>query len=406
MRILFLTISYSDEQRISFYEDLLQEFVSNGHNVSVACAVERRTGKETNLKKIRGIDVLQIRTGNLTGNVGLVEKGLSTISIDNCFKKSISRYFQNIDFDLIIYPTPPITLAGTVKYLKNKTGASTYLLLKDIFPQNAVDLGMMSKKGVKGLIYCYFRAKEKQLYQVSDYIGCMSPANVNYLLEHNADIDSAHVEVCPNCVKPIPLNFSEFTKDEVRNKYRIPLDKTVYLYGGNLGKPQGIDFVLDCLEACSQLKDAFFLIIGGGTEAEKIKTFINDHKVPNAMILGALPKDEYEGMVRACDVGLIFLDNRFTIPNFPSRILSYLQSSLAVLVAADHATDMGDIAVSNGFGWKCYSDDIQSFVEAVRESSNCDLRAMGEAGHQYLLENYDVNNGYKIIAKHFENAIL
>lgn len=404
MRILFLTISYSDEQRISFYEELLQEFATNGHSVSVACAVERRTGKETALKKIRGIDVLQIRTGNLTGDVGLVEKGLATISIDNCFKKAICHYFQDSNFDLILYPTPPITLAGTVKYLKNKTGASTYLLLKDIFPQNAVDLGMMSKTGVKGFIYSYFRTKEKRLYQVSDYIGCMSPANVKYLLDHNAYIDSAHVEVCPNCVKPKSFASTELTKDEIRNKYRIPLDKTIYLYGGNLGRPQGIDFVLDCLEACSQLNDAFFLIVGGGTEAGKIKSFINDHEIDNAMILGALPKDEYEGMVRACDVGLIFLDNRFTIPNYPSRILSYLQSSLAVLVAADHATDMGDIAASNGFGWKCYSDDIQSFVDAVRESSTCDLRAMGEAGHRYLLENYDVSNGYRIIARHFENA--
>ena len=95
------------------------------------------------------------------------------------------NYFADIKFDLILYSTPPITFYKAIEYVKKRDGAKTYLLLKDIFPQNAVDLGMMSKTGLKGLIYKYFRKKEKKLYAISDKIGCMSQANVDYVLKHN-----------------------------------------------------------------------------------------------------------------------------------------------------------------------------------------------------------------------------
>ena len=62
-----------------------------------------------------------------------------------------------------MYSTPPITFCRAVDYVKKRDNAQTYLLLKDIFPQNAVDIGMMSKQGIKGILYKFFREKEKRL---------------------------------------------------------------------------------------------------------------------------------------------------------------------------------------------------------------------------------------------------
>ena len=402
MNILFLTISYSQDSHVSFYEDLLQEFVAHGHEVHVACASERRDCVRTCRSNVRGIDVLRIRTGNLTGDVGIVEKGMATIGVDGRFKRAIARYFEGIVFDLIIYPTPPITLAGTVEYLKRKTGAATYLLLKDIFPQNAVDLGMMPRSGIKSAVYRFFRKKERRLYRVSDYIGCMSPANVSYLLEHNEGIDSSIVEVCPNCIKPRSYGaLSVQASSMLKGRYGIPEEGTVFLYGGNLGRPQGIGFVLDCLRSCSHQKGAFFLIVGGGSEADRIRRFISDNEISNAAIIDSLPKEEYELMANLCDVGLVFLDHRFTIPNFPSRMLSYLQAGLPVIVCSDPCTDMGDIAEENGFGWKCSSDDSRQFACIVAGAMIANLAEMGMRGRRFLEENYDVRKGYEIIMAHF-----
>ena len=402
MKVIFLSISYSENDHISFYEELLQEFVANGHEVFVACASEKRKERDTGISDERGIHVLRIKTGNITGNVNIIEKGISTVMIDNKFQKAIAQYFSTEQFDLILYPTPPITLVGTVAYLKKKSNAVSYLLLKDIFPQNAVDLGMLSTTGIKGIAHKMFRNKEKKLYRISDYIGCMSPANVKYVLKHNEFINTEKIEVCPNCVK---LLNDEHTMEEhmdIRKKYQIPIDKKVFVYGGNLGKPQGIDFFLSCLDAVKDIKDAFILVVGGGSEADKIKQFMSEHNISNAMLLNSLPKTDYELLADACDVGLVFLDYRFTIPNFPSRVLSYMQRSKPVLVASDPNTDMGKIVTENGFGWSCISNDTKKFVTCIETALSSDLEKMGAAGRKYLENNYSVKKGYEIIMKHFE----
>ena len=67
--------------------------------------------------------------------------------------------------------------------------------------------------------------------------------NVDYVLKHNPDINPEKVEICSNSVEVVDMSVDEKTRDEIRRKYDIPLDKKIFVYGGNLGKPQGIDSV-------------------------------------------------------------------------------------------------------------------------------------------------------------------
>lgn len=67
------------------------------------------------------------------------------------------------------------------------------------------------------------------------------------------------------------------------------------------------------------------MIVGSGTEFSKVQTWFTTNTPGNALLLAGLPKNEYDQLIQSCDVGLIFLDRRFTIPNFPSRMLSYLE---------------------------------------------------------------------------------
>ena len=261
---------------------------------------------------------------------------------------------------------------------------------------------MLSKTGFKGIIYKIFRNKEKKLYKISDYIGCMSPANVNYVLNHNDFVKKEKIEVCPNCVKLLNDTHTTEEHKSIREKYGLPLDKTIFVYGGNLGKPQGIVFFLSCLKEVKNVDEAFMLVVGGGSEASKIKSFINENSINNAMILDSLPKQDYELLTDACDVGLVFLDYRFTIPNFPSRILSYMQRSKPVLVASDPNTDMGQIVEKNGFGWCCLSNDSYQFLKCVKSALSEDLKIKGIASRKYLEDNYSIEQGYEIIMQHFK----
>lgn len=403
MNILFLSIALQKTDEPGMYESLMREFVVNGNVVYATVAVERRTEKNTELSEYQGMHFLEISTGNITGNVDLLEKGIATVTVDRLFKKAISKYFTDVHFDLIIYHTPPITLVETISWIKKRDNAKAYLLLKDIFPQNAVDLGMMCNSGLKGLIYRYFRWKEKKLYRVSDYIGCMSTANCRYVIEHNPEVNPEKVEVCPNCVAVPEEPAWNRNNLELKKKYGIPADAKVFIYGGNLGKPQGIPFLIQCLEREKDNEKAFFIIVGSGTEYKKLQNFMETVKPKNSLLLSRLPKEEYRQLANQCDIGMIFLDYRFTIPNFPSRLLSCLAAGIPVLVATDTATDVGSIAEENGFGYWCKSNDVEGFHNAVQKMLNSNQVVMGQKGWRYLIKNYTTKASYEIIMKHFKN---
>lgn len=391
LRILFLTLlDFSSYLERNIYCDLLREFIKHGHEVYCISPSERKTGVKTHFEENGRL--LKLKIGN-TQKTNILEKGISTIMIEPQFVLAIKKHFANIKFDLVLYSTPPITLANAVNYVKKRDNAKTYLMLKDIFPQNAVDLGMMKTEGIRGCIYRYFRKKEKKLYNISDRIGCMSQANVDYILEHNPEVVRDKVEICPNCIEVQDMSLTKQERDEMREKYGIPKDKTVFVYGGNLGKPQGIPFIIECLKTQLKNDKAYFLIVGDGTEYYKLQDFFNKVKPANMKLMNRLPKEDYDRMVAACDVGMIFLDYKFTIPNFPSRLLSYMQAGLPVLACTDCNTDIGKVIVDGGFGWWCESIDPFKFVDIIEKILSAN-DFDGQKSWKYVNDFYNVQNIY------------
>ncbi len=400
MKILFLSISgFNNIEDKGIYTDLIRQFRDNGHQVYVVSPREKRLNKPTQYVIESGVHFLRVKIGNITQN-NFIEKGISTLLIEGQFLRAIKKYFKVAIFDLIIYSTPPITFEKVIRFIKKRDNAKVYLLLKDIFPQNAVDLNMFHKGS---FIYKYFRAKEKKLYKISDFIGCMSQANVDFILGNNPNINSNKVELCPNSIEVLMIDRDENRIKQIKNKHNIPSDKTVFIYGGNLGKPQGIDFLIQCLKENKLNDQAFFIIAGSGTEFNKLKHFFDMEQLTNARLLEELPRDEYEILATSCDVGLIFLDHRFTIPNFPSRLLSYMQASMPVLAATDCNTDIGQVMEHGHFGLWCESNNVEQFNQKVNQLFDPQLREiMGINARTYLEQNYTAKHSYEIIMKHFK----
>lgn len=404
MNIIFLTIVriVNIEER-GVYQDLIRKFRDEGHHVYIVCPCERKLGIKTHVQEIHGVHILNVSTLNLL-RTNIIEKGIGMLLLESQFKKAIKKHFKEIEFDLITYSTPPITLTNVVKYLKkHNPRALSYLQLKDIFPQNAVDIGLFS---TSSLFYKYFRKKEIELYRYSDCIGCMSPANVEFLLKHNQEIDANKVEVAPNSFDLKKIEEKEIkvvnSRIEVRKKFGLPENTPIFIYGGSLGKPQGITFLIKCLGSNAYREDCHFLVIGSGTELPKLKDWFKNSKPKAVTVMDGVPKDDYNQLVSACDVGLIFLDHRFTIPNYPSRILSYMENRMPVICATDVNTDIGKIAEENGYGYWCESVKPEDFTSLVDKMLSADRKAMGERGYEFLKKNYLVENTYSAIIKHFK----
>ena len=412
MTILFLTIgSFNNLEAGSIHIDVVKTLARKGHMIYVACTNPQQDVERIVMEQCQGVNILRIKTRSVKKNTNLVRKGLATILLERAFINAIKQCLSDVKFDLVLYHTPPVTFEKVVRFIKKRDRAASYLLLKDIFPQNAIDLGMMSKQGLKGMVYRFFRKKEKNLYLASDYIGCMSPANVKFLLENNSYLSPERVEVAPNSVelKETGLDASQarakqkIERKYIRSKYNIPKDKPVFIYGGNLGKPQGVEYLISCLDAVKNRNDCIFVIVGNGSEFPKIQQWYEQHRCEAVPVMHSLPKNDYDMLARSCDVGLIFLDHRFTIPNYPSRLLSYLVAKMPVLCATDPNTDIGRIAEENGYGYWCESVKTEDFIALVDKMLRSDLTAMGNRGFDFLCNNYLTEHTCDAILKHFEN---
>ena len=401
MNVLFLTLmEINDFSQTGIYPDLINEFAKNGHDIYVVSPCEEKNkNKYQLLREKEHVHLVSALIPDYFG-VGLIQKGYASLVIGKRYIDAINKAIPTVKFNLILYSTPPITFVSVIEKIKKRDNAYAYLLLKDIWPQGPIDIGALTTTGIKGIVTRYFRKKERKLYSISDYIGCMSGNNCRYLIDKSG-IDESKVEICPNSVKlreTIVIN-----KESVRRKNGLPIDKTIFVYGGNLGVAQGIDFLIKCLAENEKKEDTFILIIGSGTEFSRIYRWVEENRPKNSILMTALPHEEYIELMAACDVGLIFLDHRFTIPNFPSRLLSYMEGKMPVLAATDTSTDIGQVIEAGRFGYWCESNDVQAFVDLMdRFSDKSERELMGSNAFNYLKTHYDVAQAYETIIAHVE----
>ena len=391
--VIFLTLSrISSINERSIYSDLLRVFKQNGYKITIISPVERKLKINTNLRKTDSIYYLEVKTFNIQKS-NFLEKGLGTLLISYQYIQAIKSHLKNKEYDLILYTTPPITFFPVIKFLKNRYNAFCYLLLKDIFPQNALDLKIISKNS---LLYHYFRRQEKNLYNISDCIGCMSKRNYDYILDNNNYINKNKVEINPNSIS---------IRETEINKHLVKTNKLRIIYGGNLGKPQGIKYLINAIKSCICLTDVEFFIVGNGTEDYLIKEWIKNDKPSNVLYFEMLPKNDYDKLLENTNIGIICLDKDFTIPNYPSRLLSYLEYKIPVICLTDKNTDIGIDASENGYGFWCLSDDTDSFKNFILKFQNNPeiITKMGENAFNYLKNNFDVINSFNIIEKHIKH---
>ncbi|MBO4374594.1 MAG: glycosyltransferase family 4 protein [Lachnospiraceae bacterium] len=416
MRVLFLFQTFSFE-RSTIYLDLIEEMRDRGHAVTVIAGTTDRELPD-GLHKEDGVDVVYLKLADQFG-AGKIKKGLIQLYMAPLMIALIRKYLWKKKFDVIAYPTPPVTLAPVVKKCREHFNCITYLMLKDIFPQNAVDIGLMSKDG---LAYKYFKKLERVLYENSKKIGCMSEGNIAYLKEHEPWIPDGVIEYFPNTVKvkedrgdrgtvllsPSGQNRSDVSDDQKETKGPSPcLPCLRFMFGGNMGKPQGIGFLLEGIKKAAdvpELKDICFDFIGDGTESRKIEEFIEKNGLKNLTYRRGVDRDTYEEILKGSDIGIISLSEEFTIPNYPSRILSYMQLAKPVLAITDRVTDMKDLILEKAScGWWTPSGDAESFIETLKAILNekASLQQKGLNGRKYLEENFNVKLSANILEKSY-----
>ncbi len=402
MKILFISSDYPRPEKSSnIYTDLAKEINNQNHIIKVVVTEEKKNIAKTTLFEENGVPVLRVKTGNIY-EVGFTEKTITFLTLSRNLINGINKYFSGETFDLILFQSPPVTFNKVIKWATKKYNCKSYLILKDIFPQNGVDIGLYSKLSP---IYLYFRNQEKALYKISDYIGCMSKGNVDYILAHN-NLKKEKVEIFPNCeiIEKMPT-LSLINKNKIRKKYGLEKNDVVAIFGGNFGKPQGLDFLLEILNEYKYSKNIKFVLIGRGTEKHRIFSIIKEKNYKNVFTFNFIPRKDYDTLTLSCDVGLIFLDKRFTIPNFPSKTLSYFKNSLPIMASIDKNTDYSRMLEATDAGFWVENGDLKAFKNKFKLlTGDAKLRTkMGKNGRNYYEKECDVKKFVKLLEKCVED---
>jgi glycosyltransferase involved in cell wall biosynthesis len=397
MNILFLFISYpEDANSTNLTKDLSDEFNRQGDNVYVATIRERKLNLETQISSENGINVLRIKNGNMFNNISKFEKLYTMITMNKNILKQIKKYWGDIKFDLIVGTTPYMANAKLINGLKNHYHCPSFLILWDIFPQNAKDLELIKSK----LIFNFFKKQENKNLKSFDYIGCMSQGNIDYVRKNYDFIDKKQLYLFPLWSKIKKLEFLD--KREIREKYHFNNDDFILVFGGNMGKPQSLTNVINLASQVQEYNEIKFLFVGQGTEVKSLKKQLKELKLLNVIFKDFIPREEYEKLIFSCDVGILSLDKRFTIPNFPSKSVDYLKLGLPILASLDKCSldDYGYL-LENVIkaGLVCEATDTTKYKDNLLRLFNDKklYKKLSKNGRQYYEKMFNVENNYKII---------
>lgn len=396
-KILFLGLEYSDVAHESgLYVELIEELSRAGSDIRVVAPA--LDGFRTGLRDEGGVRVLRVPTGELY-EANLILKAFSNLLLPVRYFLALRLQDQKWQADWIITPTPPITLTPLVWWLKRKMQARAYLVLRDIFPQNAVDLRIMLRFGP---VFGFFRLFEKLTYAVADCIGCMSPANIRYVTEHNSGIDQKKLHLLPNWIAERHVVANGSSAERMREEWGVKESDLLCVFGGNLGKPQQASFLLDVAEALRHDSNIRFVIVGRGSESVMLKEQIRTRRLDNLELRDRLARDDYQRLLVAADVGFILLNRDFTIPNIPSRLMGYWAAGVPVLAATDTSTDLNEafLAKYGGGDW-VKMGDVQGFLDKLRSYKRMPkrLNEMGERGRQAVSQNFTAKKAAEIVLK-------
>ena len=353
--------------------ELACEFVSRGHEVTVITP-SSEISNQVDIGILDGVKVCRFKSGRIK-NVGKVKRAINETLLSFYAWISLKSYLQENKHDMIIYYSPSIFWGGLVGKLKKNWNVPSYLILRDLFPQWAIDQKLIRQGSV---LEKYFRYFEKINYAVADTIGLMSKKNLEWFKDNIGA--SANLEVFFNWAANLPV--------ESNNNYKTTLgieDKVVYFYGGNIGHAQDMMNIVRLAKNMNPYDKAHFVLVGAGDEVELVKSVIEKDNLTNITILPPVGQVQFKQMLAEFDVGLFTLHKDHSTHNFPGKLLGYMVQSLPILGSINKGNDLKEVVESYEAGLITINGEDKDLLANAIKLLNEDYRKKIGTNAQKLL---------------------
>jgi glycosyltransferase involved in cell wall biosynthesis len=395
MKILFLLLQLSDEGKGSgMYLNLATEFRDNGHDVTLMAPDNAHSSCYERVEN--GMRVVRVNSKATQGVPNMIKKGIGLATLGYYFKKAYKRYIKNENFDWIFMPTPPITLSLLASYIKNRTGAKFYLILRDIHPQSTWSIGLLKYRWM----YWYLDKKARVGYEAADLIGCMSQGNIDFVAQQYPSLDKRKLVLLYNWLK----KGESHGDGPIRPRYGLE-GKTIALFGGTIGKGQRIENIVYLAEHYKAKPEVVFLVIGKGVEKDRLKSIVEEKKLSNVRIMDFMPQQDYLNVVSSVDIGLISINENYAVPTCPSKAISYMALGIPVFAMINSGSDYGQWIEDAGAGyWTVGSDKERTVSLFDKLLSDTELRkSMGAQGRDYYEKHCTSEKAYETMLSQINN---
>jgi len=389
--ILLVSDSYPPEIRSASH--LMQELAiglkEKGFDIIVATSYPQYNLADDAKNKIYeeysieyGVKIIRIKTLP-HHKVNFIIRGISQITMPYIFFSRIKRYVKDTKIDVVIVYSPPLPLSIVGEKIKKIYRARYLLNVQDLFPQNAIDLGVLNNS----LLIKFFESMEKKAYLNADIVTFHSEGNLDFVSnKYKQYIDK--FKILHNW---IDVNeFDGVKKSGIfRKKFELK-DRFVILFAGVMGPSQGLDFVIQLADRVKDLEEICFLFVGDGMEKDKLEKKVQELNLKNVMFKPFVSKNEYPALVKDCDVGLVSLTNKNKTPVVPGKILGYMAAGVPILAFLNNESDGHKIIQSAQCGYSCVWGDLKEAENVIRKmfEEKKKLSDLGKNGYDYVKSNF------------------
>jgi glycosyltransferase involved in cell wall biosynthesis len=319
--------------------DLSREFVRQGHALTVMLPA---AGLSTpwSLEDFDGVQVLRLRAPQ-TKDINYVRRTLNEFLMPFAMQRNLGQSpLAQERWDGVVWYAPSIFHGPLANALKKASACKGYLIIRDIFPEWAADMGLMGR----GLPYRFFKAVANYQYSVADVIGIQTQGNQTYF----ADRANSRIEVLQNW-----LANARNVGCSVSVAGSQLAGRTIFVYAGNMGVAQGMDILLDLADRLLSRRDVGFLFVGRGSDAARLERVAQSRQLENVVFFDEIDPDEIPDLYAQCHAGIVALDSRHKSHNIPGKFLTYMQSGLPVLANINQGNDLAQIIRDERVGQVC-----------------------------------------------------
>lgn len=336
--------------------DLSLEFVRQGHQPTVMIP-SSEISLPWVLENMDGVQVLRLKAPR-TKDTNYVRRTIGELLMPFVMRYNLQKTsLADVRWDGVVWYSPTIFLGPLANVLKKTSACRSYLIVRDIFPEWAVDMGLLGR----GLPYRFFKAIEYYQYSVADVIGVQTSSNLTYF-DNWSSKPKRRVEVLQNWLADAP------NKGATIKIASSPLaGRTIFVYAGNMGVAQGMNVIIDLAERLQNRSDIGFLFVGRGSDAKKLQDTTISRGLDNVLFYDEIDPTEIPGLFAQCHIGIVMLDPRHKTHNIPGKFLTYMQAGLPVLASINPGNNLVELIAHEKVGFVCTDHSADTLERLAKE---------------------------------------